>query len=507
MRSRAPSAAPHEPSSAAQPDRKLSSLRRRRRPSIKYPLRKEARHALGRVHRRVHPRGSTAAVHGRRGADRRRPGTDRADRRRHDGRVREAAVVPVLGPRCDAAGAEDPGAARRVPRGEAAGDLHRLRRLAPRPELPDYRVARARRHPRVGARRRRDSRGGPHLQGPRAGRGRLADPQALLQRLLRDGARSRAAVAERVDRRDLRDDDQLLLRCDGPRSVLARLQGHLRLGRQLDGRSGSAGGGAADASPRLCPDHDGGRDRLGGSRVDVCQGTGRRRERVTATATMQAAVIRRHGGPEVTEVEELARPAAGPGEAVVRVAACGLNHLDIFVRRGMPGLPIPLPHVSGGDIAGWVDEIGEGASPELIGTAVLVDPAVGDGALGETLPGGLAEYVVVPVANLIPLEDPDRLVAFAALPIAYGTAYRMIVTRARLAAGETVAILGASGGVGVACVQFAKRIGARVLACTSSSEKARRLRDLGADDAIDVLEEDFSAAVWRLTDKKGADVV
>jgi alcohol dehydrogenase len=228
---------------------------------------------------------------------------------------------------------------------------------------------------------------------------------------------------------------------------------------------------------------------------------------VTTTATMQAAVIRRHGGPEVTEVEELERPAAGPGEAVVRVAACGLNHLDIFVRRGMPGLPIPLPHVSGGDIAGWVDEVGEGASPDLLGTTVLVDPAVGDGALGETVPGGLAEYVVVPVENLIPLEDPDGLIAFAALPIAYGTAYRMIVTRARLAAGETIVILGASGGVGVACVQFAKRIGARVLACTSSAEKARRLRDLGADEAIDVLEEDFSAAVWKLTDKKGADVV
>jgi alcohol dehydrogenase len=228
---------------------------------------------------------------------------------------------------------------------------------------------------------------------------------------------------------------------------------------------------------------------------------------VTATATMQAAVIRRHGGPDVTEVEEVARPAAEPGEAVVRVAACGLNHLDIFVRRGMPGLPIPLPHVSGGDVAGWVEEVGEGGSTELAGTAVLVDPAVGDGAIGETLPGGLAEYVVVPVENLIPLPDPDRLVAFAALPIAYGTAYRMIVTRARLAAGETIAILGASGGVGVACVQFAKRIGARVLACTSSGEKAERLRRLGADEAINMIEEDFSAAVWKLTGKQGADVV
>jgi alcohol dehydrogenase len=227
---------------------------------------------------------------------------------------------------------------------------------------------------------------------------------------------------------------------------------------------------------------------------------------VTTATSMQAAVIHRHGGPDVVEVDELERPSAGPGEAVVRVAACALNHLDIFVRRGMPGLPIPLPHVSGGDVAGWVEEVGEGAA-DLAGTAVLIDPAVGDGAIGETLPGGLAEYVVVPVENLIPLPDAERLVAFAALPIAYGTAYRMIVTRARLAAGETIAILGASGGVGVACVQFAKRIGARVIACTSSDEKARRLRELGADETINMLEEDFSAAVWKLTGKRGADVV
>jgi alcohol dehydrogenase len=228
---------------------------------------------------------------------------------------------------------------------------------------------------------------------------------------------------------------------------------------------------------------------------------------VTTLTTMQAAVIRRHGGPEAVELDELARPSPGPGEALVRVGACGLNHLDIFVRRGMPGLPIPLPHVSGGDIAGWVEEVGDDVPGELSGAAVLLDPAVGDGAIGETLPGGLAEYVLAPAENLIPLPDPERLVAFAALPIAYGTAYRMIVARARVASGETVVILGASGGVGVACVQFAKRIGARVLACTSSDDKAGRLRALGADETINTLEEDFSAAVWKLTGRRGADVV
>jgi alcohol dehydrogenase len=222
---------------------------------------------------------------------------------------------------------------------------------------------------------------------------------------------------------------------------------------------------------------------------------------------MQAAVIREHGGPEVMQLDEYARPRVGTGEVLVRVGACGLNHLDIFVRRGMPGLPIPLPHVSGGDIAGWVDEVGDGVSTDLVGKPVLLDPAVGDGAIGETLPGGLAEFVVAPAENVIPLPDADRLAHFAALPIAYGTAYRMLVTRARLKVGETIAIHGASGGVGVACVQFAKRIGARVIALTSSEEKEARLRELGADETVNTTTEDFSRAVWTLTGKQGADVV
>jgi alcohol dehydrogenase len=163
--------------------------------------------------------------------------------------------------------------------------------------------------------------------------------------------------------------------------------------------------------------------------------------------------------------------------------------------------------VSGGDITGWVESVGDGVDASLVGTPVLVDPAVGDGAIGETLPGGLAELVLGPAENLIPLPDEDRLVAFAALPIAYGTAYRMIATRAKVQAGETVVVHGASGGVGVACVQFSKRLGARVIALTSSEEKAERLRALGADETVNTLEQDFSGAVWKLTGKTGADVV
>jgi 2-desacetyl-2-hydroxyethyl bacteriochlorophyllide A dehydrogenase len=223
--------------------------------------------------------------------------------------------------------------------------------------------------------------------------------------------------------------------------------------------------------------------------------------------TMLATVIREHGGPEQLRVEDVPRPAPGPGEVLVRVGACAINHLDIFVRRGMPGLPIPLPHTTGGDVAGWVDELGPDVDGVGKGTPVLVDPAVDEGALGENKPGGLAEYLVVPAANLLPVSDERFFVELAALPIAYGTAQRMLLTRAQLAAGETIVIVGASGGVGVACVQIAKRVGARVIACTSSDEKARRLRELGADECVVAPDGQFGGAVWSHTRRQGADVV
>jgi NADPH:quinone reductase-like Zn-dependent oxidoreductase len=224
---------------------------------------------------------------------------------------------------------------------------------------------------------------------------------------------------------------------------------------------------------------------------------------------MTATVIRQHGGPEQLLVETVERPAPGPGEVAMRVAACAVNHLDVFVRRGMPGLPIPLPHTSGGDIAGWVEALGEGVRDVEVGTAALVDPAVEEGALGENRAGGLAEYVVVPAENVIALAsgDVELMLRVAALPIAYGTAQRMLVDRARLGAGETVVILGASGGVGVACVQLAKRAGARVIAVTSSEAKGERLRMLGADTVVVASDGEFGKRVWAETGREGADVV
>ena len=226
-------------------------------------------------------------------------------------------------------------------------------------------------------------------------------------------------------------------------------------------------------------------------------------------STMQAAVIKEHGGPEVLDVRQVKRPAPGRGKVSVRVGACALNHLDIFVRRGMAGIEFKFPHVSGGDVAGWVDSVGEEVDDGIVGSTVLIDPLIDGHALGEGPDwGGLEEYVVVPADNVIELpSDAIDIQRYAALPIAYGTAHRMLFSRARLASGETVAVLGAAGGVGVACVQLAHRMGARVIACSSSDDKLAGLRALGADETVNVSQVDFSREIWALTEKKGADVV
>jgi alcohol dehydrogenase len=223
---------------------------------------------------------------------------------------------------------------------------------------------------------------------------------------------------------------------------------------------------------------------------------------------MQAALIREHGGPERIAVETIERPEPGSGEALVRVGACALNHLDIFVRRGMLGLPVPLPHIGGGDIAGWIESLGPSTSEIAVGTPVLIDPVIeGNGMLGETRRGGLAEYVTVPVSNLLPIPDASRMIEFASLPVAYGTARRMLLTRAHIAAGETVVVVGASGGVGVGCVQLGKLAGAVVIACTSSEAKGHKLRELGADEVVVAPDGQFGKQIWNLTGKAGADVV
>jgi alcohol dehydrogenase len=223
---------------------------------------------------------------------------------------------------------------------------------------------------------------------------------------------------------------------------------------------------------------------------------------------MRAALVSRHGGADCLDYAEAPVPEPPPGWMRVKVLACALNMLDVFVRRGMPGVKLDLPHIPGGDIVGIVDKLGDGAAGPPPGTRVLVDPLVNRKALGEDLPGGLAEYVVAPAQNAIPLDasvaDVPR---YAALPIAYGTARRMLLARAKLTAGETVVVLGAAGGVGVACIQLGKALGARVIACSSSEAKLTELGKLGADELIDSADGEFGQQVWRLTGRVGADVV
>lgn len=223
---------------------------------------------------------------------------------------------------------------------------------------------------------------------------------------------------------------------------------------------------------------------------------------------MRAAIVTEHGGPENLQYGWAPVPEPPPGWMRVRVLACALNMLDVFVRRGMPGVHLDLPHVPGGDIVGTIDSLGEGADGPPPGTVVLVDPLVNHKALGEDLPGGLAEYVIAPAGNAIPVTATAAdIPRYAALPIAYGTARRMLVDRAHLAPGETVVVLGAAGGVGVACIQLSKAIGARVVACSSSQSKLKQLAALGADELVDTSASDFGSQVWNLTGRTGADVV
>jgi NADPH:quinone reductase-like Zn-dependent oxidoreductase len=215
---------------------------------------------------------------------------------------------------------------------------------------------------------------------------------------------------------------------------------------------------------------------------------------------MKAAVIYEHGGPGSIRYEaEFPDPAPGPGEVLVRVEATTLNYHDIFTRRGMPGIKVPMPCIMGIDFAGEIAALGAGVSDWAVGDRVMVDPVDrvgGGGLIGEVRPGGLAEYCAVPTHHIVRLPSAVSYEAAACLPVAYGTALRMMVTIGQIKAGEKVLILGASGGVGTCCVQLAKLAGAEVIVCASSAEKLARLKDLGADHGIDYTKEDFVKWVY-----------
>ena len=215
---------------------------------------------------------------------------------------------------------------------------------------------------------------------------------------------------------------------------------------------------------------------------------------------MRAIVLREHGGLDKLVYETgYPDPVCGPGDVVIRTRACALNYHDVFTRRGMPGIKLTLPLVVGNDAAGEVVEVGSAVSAVTAGDRVLVDPSnrVQGGFMGETFDGGLGEFIRLPAHMLIALDGGIDFATAAALPVAYGTAHRMMVERGRIQAGETVLILGASGGVGTCCVQLAKNAGARVVVCASSDEKIARLKECGADIGINYATQDWVAECQR----------
>ena len=231
---------------------------------------------------------------------------------------------------------------------------------------------------------------------------------------------------------------------------------------------------------------------------------------------MRAAVFHTHGPPEDIHVEEWPEPEPRPGDAVIEVGAASINGFDPQIVAGTTGLKTPLPMIPCGDFAGRIVGFGPDTDPAgwKEGDRVCPHPFVpGEGMTGETRLGAACERVRMPVANLIRTPDGVSDVEAASLPIAYGTAHRMLTARGQVKRGERVLVLGAAGGVGVACVQLAKRLGAEVVATGSAGWKLDALRELGADHTIDTSREDFVAAVHarfgkpRMTGGGGVDAI
>ena len=239
---------------------------------------------------------------------------------------------------------------------------------------------------------------------------------------------------------------------------------------------------------------------------------------------MKAAIFRQHGGPEVLEYADVPEPQIRANEVLVEVKACALNHLDIWARKGLPGIEIPLPHILGNDVAGVVREAGELVTWVKAGDEVMVQPGVSCGhceaclsgndnfcrdydIIGYRRDGGYAELVAVPGVNIIPKPAQLSWEQAAALPLVTVTAWHMLVTRANVQPGEDVLVHAAGSGVGSVAIQIAKLRGARVITTASTDEKLAHASELGADETINYTRDDWPKEVRRLTDRKGVDVV
>ncbi len=239
---------------------------------------------------------------------------------------------------------------------------------------------------------------------------------------------------------------------------------------------------------------------------------------------MKAIVFYQHGGPDVLKYSDFPEPKIRPNEVLVRVKACALNHLDLWVRGGLPNVPIPLPHIPGSDVAGEIAQVGAEVTTVRVGQKVVLAPGVTCGKcaaciagmdnrcrhftnLGYMVDGGCAEFVCAPEVNCLAYPENVKWEEAAAIPLVFQTAWHMLVARAELQPGEMVLILGAGSGVGTAAIQIAKFLGARVIATASSDVKLAKARGLGADHLINHKSQKIREEVRRITDKRGVDVV
>lgn len=239
---------------------------------------------------------------------------------------------------------------------------------------------------------------------------------------------------------------------------------------------------------------------------------------------MRAVVFHEHGGLDRLQLEEVPTPKAGPGEVLVRVKACALNHLDIWIRQGIPAYKIPLPHISGSDVAGVVEAVGAGVQGITAGGRVVLSPGLSCwhceqclagrdnlcpsfGILGAKVAGGYAEFVTIPAQNVLPIPGTLSFEQAAAFPLVSVTAWHMLFVLADLRPGEDVLVMGAGSGVGSIAIQMAKLAGARVITTVGAEEKIPKAKALGADDVIDHSREKITDRVKALTGGRGVALV
>ncbi|KRT69209.1 MAG: alcohol dehydrogenase [candidate division NC10 bacterium CSP1-5] len=240
---------------------------------------------------------------------------------------------------------------------------------------------------------------------------------------------------------------------------------------------------------------------------------------------MKAVRFHAHGGPEVLKLEEIPEPRIAQNQVLVRIKSCALNHLDLWLRKGLPGVKVPLPHIPGCDIAGEVAAVGELCTRVKVGEPVVISPGISCGQCarclegrdnlcpsyqiigGYGLDGGYADLIAVPEVNVLPLPKGLDFIRAAAFPLTFLTAWNMLVTLGNVRPGQTVLVMGAGSGVGVAALQIAKLFGATVIATASTGEKLAKAQNLGADHGINYRDQSIGQEVKRVTERRGVDIV